>query len=81
MSRNTSIELGDQLCAFIDAQVSAGRYASASEVVRSALRLLEERELRLTALRDALAAGEKSGPARPLNIDAFVAARKSASRA
>ncbi|WP_430463570.1 type II toxin-antitoxin system ParD family antitoxin [Tabrizicola sp.] len=44
MSRNTSISLGDRFASFIDQRVQAGRYASASDVVRAGLRLLEERE-------------------------------------
>lgn len=63
MSRNTSIALNDQLAAYIDAEVSSGRYASASEVVRAGLRLLQEREAQLAALRTALERGEQSGPA------------------
>jgi len=46
---------------FIEAQVSAGRYSSASDVVRAGLRLLEEQEVRLAALRSALVEGEGSG--------------------
>lgn len=63
MSRNTSIALNDQLARYIDEQVASGRYGSASEVVRAGLRLLQEREARLTALRRALEQGEQSGPA------------------
>jgi putative addiction module CopG family antidote len=49
-----SYALGDRFEAFIDAQVKSGRYNNASEVVRDALRLLEDqekvRELRLAEL-------------------------------
>ncbi|MQK95645.1 type II toxin-antitoxin system ParD family antitoxin, partial [Escherichia coli] len=44
MGRNTSILLGQHFEDFIDSQVSSGRFSSASEVVRTALRLLEEEE-------------------------------------
>jgi antitoxin ParD1/3/4 len=44
MASNTSILLGDHYQEFIVSQVKSGRYSSASEVVRSALRLLEEEE-------------------------------------
>ena len=61
MARNTSITLGDHFDDFIAQQLSAGRFGSASEVVRAGLRLLEEHEARLRMLRDALHEGEQSG--------------------
>ena len=73
MPRNTSISLGDHFTGFIDAQVQSGRYGSASDVVRAGLRLLEEHEAKVRALQEALIAGERSGEARPLNGDAFLA--------
>ncbi|MGO8655592.1 type II toxin-antitoxin system ParD family antitoxin, partial [Rhizobium ruizarguesonis] len=44
MARNTSISLSDHFTSLIDTQVQAGRYGSASDVVRADLRLLEEHE-------------------------------------
>ncbi|MBP7241927.1 type II toxin-antitoxin system ParD family antitoxin [Amaricoccus sp.] len=76
MSKNTSIILGAHLLGFVEAQVSAGRFSSASEVVRAGLRLLEAHELKLQALRDALAEGEASGPAEPLDLDAYLVAKR-----
>jgi antitoxin ParD1/3/4 len=61
MARNTSISLGGHFDEFISQQLADGRYGSASEVVRAALRLLEEREDKLRALRKALRDGEESG--------------------
>jgi len=61
MSRNTSILLGEYFEEFITNEVSSGRYSSASEVVRTALRLLEAEETKKKQLNKALAAGEKSG--------------------
>ena len=60
-----SFALGDRFNSFIDTQVKSGRYNNASEVVRDALRLLEDheklRELRLAELRRLVAEGEASG--------------------
>jgi antitoxin ParD1/3/4 len=61
MQKNTSITLGKHFDEFIAQQVKIGRYASASEAVRDGLRLLEEREIKLSALRRALKEGEESG--------------------
>lgn len=47
----TSLSLGSHWEGFIRGQVESGRYGSASEVVRAALRELEERQSRLAALR------------------------------
>jgi antitoxin ParD1/3/4 len=71
MSRNTSVVLNARLESFIDTQVESGRYGSASEVVRAGLRLLEARETKLEALRQALIEGEESGPAGPLDMEAI----------
>lgn len=49
-----NINLTDQLDRFVERQVSSGRYSNASEIVRDALRLLEEREQERTAKLKAL---------------------------
>lgn len=59
--KNTSVALGEHYAKFVNAQVEAGRFGSASEVLRAGLRLLEEREIKLRALQAALTAGEESG--------------------
>jgi antitoxin ParD1/3/4 len=69
MAKNTSISLGDHFEGFINRQIESGRYGSASEVVRASLRLLEEHEQRIGALRQALIDGEKSGDAGELDMD------------
>ena len=61
MQKNTSVTLGKYFEEFIAQQIKTGRYASASEVVREGLRFLEEREVKLNALRRALIEGEESG--------------------
>ena len=52
-----SAELGAQLEAFVAGLVDAGRYGSKSEVIREGVRLVQEREERLTALDAAIAVG------------------------
>jgi antitoxin ParD1/3/4 len=76
MAKATSIVLGDQLNDFVDSQVAKGRYGSSSEVVRAGLRLLEEHEAKLEALRQALIEGERSGEPKPFDFDAFIARKK-----
>ena len=76
MTRNTSFSLGEHFSAFIEAEVATGRYGSASDVVRASLRLLEERELKLRTLRDALIAGEESGASTPFDFDKFLAGKR-----
>lgn len=77
MAQNTSISLDDHFAEFLAQEVSTGRYRSASEVVRAGLRLLEDRETQLAALRAALIAGEQSGSAGPVDFDAFTASKRS----
>ena len=54
---NTSLSLGEHWEVFIKNEIASGRYGSASEVVRDALRHLEERKAKLNALRTHLAEG------------------------
>ena len=61
MSKNTSITLGEHFDTFVADQLERGRYSSASEVIRAGLRMLEDSETKLNALRNSLIEGEKSG--------------------
>ena len=61
MGKNTSISLGDHFEDFIKDEVKSGRYSSVSEVIRSALRLLEQEEKKERELIKALEIGEESG--------------------
>ena len=78
MSRNTSFSLGEHFSGFVEAQIGQGRYGSASDVVRAGLRLLEEHEARLAALRAALVEGEQSGAASAFDVEAFIVAKRNA---
>ncbi len=77
MPRNTSVSLGEHFTGFIEEQVASGRYNSASDVVRAGLRLLEEHEVRVEALREGFIEGGGSGRATPSDSDALIAHKKS----
>jgi len=76
MAKNTSVSLGTHFEGFINGRLQTGRYNSASDVVRAGLRLLEEHETKLEALRSALIEGEKSGPSAPFDFEDFIARKK-----
>ena len=65
----SSYAIGDHFEQFIKTQLESGRYSSASEIVRDALRLMEEREqlrqIQLEQLRQQIQAGIDSGPSIP----------------
>ncbi|NUY56558.1 MULTISPECIES: type II toxin-antitoxin system ParD family antitoxin [Salinivibrio] len=71
MAKNTSITLGEHFDSFISNQIQSGRYGSASEVIRSALRLLETQETKINTLRQLLVEGEESGMA-DYDLDSFI---------
>lgn len=64
MGRNTSVSLGDYFEKFVDDRVSEGRFKNASEVIRAGLRLLEDEETKITALKNAISEGIQSGIAK-----------------
>ena len=71
MTGNTSITLGEHFDAFVKKQLANGRYGNVSEVIRAGLRMLEEHEQRVAALRQRLLDGAASGGAGPLDIEAI----------
>ncbi len=80
MNRNTSISIGNYFDSFIKSRISEGRYKNASEVIRAGLRLLEEEENKIIALREAIQEGIESGIAHDFNpepnLDKMKANRK-----
>lgn len=56
-----NVSVGERWEGFVDDIVRSGRYGSASEVVREGLRLVEEREAKLKALRDTINASIERG--------------------
>ncbi len=72
MARTVTVSLGPHYEEFIQASIAGGRYNNASEVVRAALRRLEEDEARLAAIRAALIEGEESGIVEDFDPQSFV---------
>lgn len=72
MAKTTSFILGDHFDQFINRQIQSGRFGNASEVIRASLRLMEEEEQKLEALRQALIAGENSGEGVPLDMQEII---------
>jgi antitoxin ParD1/3/4 len=58
------VEVGESLQRFIEREVSEGRFGSPREVVEAGLLMLEEREVRLAALRKTLAEAERASEGR-----------------
>jgi antitoxin ParD1/3/4 len=67
--KNTSITLGDHFDQYIADQLASGRYRTASELIREGLRLHEERELKLAALKAAIEEGIASGLVSEFSFD------------
>jgi len=80
MSKNTSISLGDYFDQFISNQVSVGRYKNVSEVVRAGLRLLENEESKIVALRNAIQEGMDSPRVENFDFDKNLKRLKSEKR-
>nr|WP_281547475.1 type II toxin-antitoxin system ParD family antitoxin [Alistipes onderdonkii] len=76
MQKNTSVSLGNYFDRFVEMKISQGRYKNASEVIRAGLRLLEEDESRIVALKSAIDEGVESGIAADFNPEAHLAELK-----
>ena len=72
MAKNTSVLLGDHFESFISKQIKTGRYASASEVIRAALRLFEQEEHQKKELIQALKKGEQAGFVESFSRETFI---------
>ncbi len=77
MNRNTSISLGSYFDNFVKGRITVGRYNNASEVIRAGLRLLEEEENKIVALREAIQEGIDSGIANNFNSEKHLKLLKS----
>ena len=72
MAKNTSILLGEYFENFISEQIKSGKFSSASEVIRTALRVFEHEESKKSLLINELKKGEKSGFSKDFNRDSFL---------
>ncbi|MFT5581497.1 MAG: antitoxin ParD1/3/4 [Lentimonas sp.] len=72
MGKNTSISLGSHFENFVNHEIKSGRYSSVSEVIRTALRLMENEERKLEDLRNALIKGENSDMIDDFNPNSFL---------
>ncbi|MFN8430265.1 MAG: type II toxin-antitoxin system ParD family antitoxin [Spirosomataceae bacterium] len=72
MAKNTSILLGDYFDNFISQQIKTGKYSSASEVVRTALRFFEDEENKKVNLISELKKGEDSGFSEDFDREKFL---------
>jgi len=71
MGRNTSGILREHFDDFIKSEIESGRYKSASEIIRSGLRLLEVEKQKIQAINEALIVGEMSGKAIEFDNEKF----------
>lgn len=55
--KDTSLSLGAHFDEFVISQISDGKYTNISEVILAGLRLLEDEQIKVTALRNAIDAG------------------------
>ncbi|MEL1244485.1 type II toxin-antitoxin system ParD family antitoxin [Flavobacterium sp. DGU11] len=76
MGKNTSISLGNHFEDFIESTINNGRFNNASEVIRAGLRLLEDEENKIIALRKAIQEGIDSGVAENFEPKAFLESLK-----
>jgi antitoxin ParD1/3/4 len=78
--KNTSISLGNHFDQFVSSQVSAGRYQNISEVIRAGLRLLENEESKVIAIKNAIQEGLNSKRVESFDFDEHIKMLKSQKR-
>ena len=80
MSKNTSISLGNYFDQFVQTQISSGRYKNVSEIIRAGLRLLEDEESKVIALKHAIQEGLNSPRVENFDFDDHLVKLKSEKR-
>ena len=78
--KTTSVALGPYFEDFIKAQIAQGRYNNASEVIRAGLRMLEDNDTRIAALKSAIEEGMNSGEAVDFDPAAHLKSLKASKR-
>ncbi|WP_027420343.1 type II toxin-antitoxin system ParD family antitoxin [Crocinitomix catalasitica] len=76
MNKNTSVSLGNYFDEFVQGRVNEGRFKNVSEVIRAGLRLLEEEENKVVALKNAIQQGIDSGIAHDFDPKKHLASLK-----
>ena len=72
MARTVTVSLGSHYEDFIQSSIARGKYNNVSEVIRAALRHLEEDEDRLNALCSAIDEGDASPDVLDFDEEAFI---------
>ena len=80
MNKNTSVSLGNYFDQFVQSSVTQGRFKNVSEVIRAGLRLLEEEESKVIALRNAIQEGLNSPRVENFDFDENLKRLKSEKR-
>ncbi|MDO5615590.1 MAG: type II toxin-antitoxin system ParD family antitoxin [Cruoricaptor ignavus] len=75
--KNTSVSLGNYFDQFVSSQVATGRYKNISEVIRAGLRLLENEESKVIALKTAIQEGLNSPRVENFDFDEHLTKLKS----
>jgi len=76
MARTVTVTLGPHYEEFIQAGIASGKYNNVSEMIRAALRHLEEDEAKLAAFCDAIDEGDASPDVVDFDEEAFIAEMK-----
>lgn len=76
MNKNTSISLGNYFDKFVQSSISEGRFKNVNEVIRAGLRLLEEEESKVIALKNAIQEGVDSGIAHDFDSKKYLESLK-----
>lgn len=79
MNKNTSISLGNYFDQFVQSSIQEGRFKNVSEVIRAGLRLLEEEENKVIALKNAIQTGIDSGITHDFDPEAHLESLKAKS--